>query len=241
MNTRKSQVQGDFPGAAPAAPMPPSPEQMAPAAPAAPAAGMPSFDLGVPAPDFSMGMPGMSMPSAPMSAPAMGDRQEILGPIKSLTQIFYDMDIANFIENNIQFDSDDITRLVWAEYGGGKDGKKDNSKLGKRIDQNTDNSPEEAKNERDSTKNSKWERLEKGKSIEDIVSYSDLGKVVSGLMYGVTMKMIAQGAAPPGGGSAPMMASNKARIIIAKNLDREYLFRESDTIINEIYKKLKLS
>jgi hypothetical protein len=39
--------------------------------------------------------------------------------------------------------------------------------------------------------------------------------------------------APPGGAA---MASNRARIIIAKNLERECLFKQSDAIIKEIFK-----
>ena len=50
-------------------------------------------------PDLGMAL-GVPPPATPMAGPTMGDRQEIIGPIESPTQIFYDMDVANFIENN---------------------------------------------------------------------------------------------------------------------------------------------
>jgi len=58
----------------------------------------------------------------------------------------------------------------------------------------------------------------------------------------VVQKVFAAGAAPAGGagGGMPAFASNKARIIIAKNLEREYLFRQSDTMIIEIINKINL-
>ncbi len=231
---KKAQVQGDFPGAeaAPApAPPPAMPDMSAPAAPPPSLGGMPDLGLGLGAPP---------PPAAPMAGPAMGDRQEIIGPIESPTQIFYDMDVANFIENNLQFDSDALAKKIWLEYGGTEDGKKDSAKLGKRTDEFSDNTPEQAKAEREATEDTKWERLKKGTSIEDIISFSDLGKMVSGLIYGVTQKIFAQGAAPAAGGGMAM-AANRARIIIAKNLEREYLFKESDTIIKQLINKIKLS
>ena len=71
--------------------------------------------------------------------------------------------------------------------------------------------PEEAQAERESTEDTKWKRLKKGTSIEDIISFSDLGKMVSGLIYGVTQKIFAQGAAPAAGGGMAM-AANRASL-----------------------------
>jgi hypothetical protein len=236
---KKAQVQGDFPGGDAAGATAPAPMPDMGAAPAAPTAPDPSLG-GMP--DLSSMLGGPPAPSAPMAAPAMGDRQEIIGPIESPTQIFYDMDVANFIENNLQFDADSLTKKIWLGYGGTEEGKKDNSKLGERTDDFADHSPEEAQAEREATEDSKWKRLKKGTSIEDIISFSDLGKMVSGLIYGVTQKIFAQGAAPVGGAGGGMaMAANRARIILANNLDREYLFKESDTIIKQLINKIKLS
>ena len=230
---KKAQVQGDFAGIeatpAPTA-APPVPDMGAAPAPAPAAGGMPDMSslFGAPA------------PAAPMAAPALGDRQEIIGPIESPTQIFYDMDVANFIENNLQFDADALAKKIWSEYGGTEEGRRDNAKLGERTDDFSDNPPEEAKAERESTEDTKWKRLKKGTSIEDIISLSDLGKMVSGLIYGVTQKIFLQGAAPAPGGMGAM-AANRARIVIAKNLEKEYLFKESDTILKQLIKKIKLS
>lgn len=232
---KKAQVQGDFPSPDTAASAPaPAPDMtLAPPAPSPALGGMPDLSgmIGAPSP----------APSALMAAPAMGDRQEIIGPIETPTQILYDMDVANFIENNLQFDADSLTKKIWSEYGGTEEGKKDNSRLGERTEDFADRSPEEAQAERESTEDSKWKRLKKDTSIEDIISFSDLGKMVSGLIYGVTQKIFAQGAAPQAAGGGMAMAANRARIILANNLDKEYLFKESDTIIKHLINKIKLS
>jgi hypothetical protein len=214
--------------------------QEAPAPPMAPAPAPPAMDpmaLGGGMPP----MPPMGMPTDPMAAaapapmppPPPGERQEIIGPISSPSQMFYDMDLARYIQNNLQLDADALAKKVWEAYGGKPNGQEDASKTGTRTDSFTDNTPEQAQAERTATENSKWKRLEAGKTIADIVSYDDLGKIVSGLIFGVIQKVITQSMAPPGGAA---MASNRARIIIAKNLEREYLFKQSDAIIKEIFK-----
>lgn len=227
--------------------LPPAPPPQAPEMPMAPAAppAMPDLGMGAPAvPDLSGlggGMP--PAPSAPMAAPAGNERQEIIGPIKSVSQIFYDMDIVNFVENNLHLSSEELTRKIWLDYGGKENGKPDNTKIGKRKDQESDleSNPEEAKKERTETEDCKWERLESGKNIDDIITYADLGKMVEGVIYGVVQKAFMAGMAPPGGAPGmPAMASNRARIIIAKNLEREYLFKQSDTMIKEIINKINL-
>ena len=227
------------------APMPaPAPAPMPEAAPAAP-----PVDLGMPPstgmPDLGgMGM-GLGAPPAPapMAAPAGGERQEIIGPIESVSQIFYDMDIVNFVENNLHINPSELTRKIWLDYGGKENGKADQTRVGKRTDDSVNNDPDKAKAEIDQTEDSKWERLKSGKNIEDIISYSDLGKMVEGVIFGVVQKAFAAGQAPAGGaagGGMPSFASNKARIIIAKNLEREYLFHQSDTMIKEIINKINL-
>jgi len=216
-----------------AAPPPPPP----PAPPAAPlGGGMPP--LGPPPPMGADLMGGMGAPPPP--PPSSGtDRQEIIGPIRSLAQIFYDMDVAKFIQNNLHVDNDKLTKKIWTEYGGKENGKANFANIGKRTDKNNDLSPEDAAKERKSTEESKWERFEKGKTIADVISYDDLGKVVEGLIYGVIQKSSAAAMAPPGG--APMgggiMAANRARIIIAQALEKQGEYCLSDTIINDILEK----
>lgn len=191
---------------------------------------------GMPPMPPSMGMPTDPMAAsapAPMPPPPAGERQEIIGPISSPSQMFYDMDLARYIQNNLQLDADALAKKVWESYGGKPNGQPDASKIGTRTDSFTDHTPEQAQAERTATENSKWKRLEAGKTIADIVSYDDLGKIVSGLIFGVIQKVITQSMAPPGGAA---MASNRARIIIAKNLEKEYLFKQSDAIIKEIFK-----
>jgi hypothetical protein len=222
---------------APLAPPAPAPE----AAPAAP-----PIDLGIPAglPDLgSMGLPAPApAPSAPMASPAGGERQEILSPIESVSQIFYDMDVVNFVENNLHINANELTRKIWLDYGGKENGKSDQTKVGQRTEDVADIEPDQAKKEREQTEDSKWERLKSGKTIEDIISYADLGKMVEGIIFGVVQKAFAAGQTPPAGagGGMPSFASNKARIIIAKNLEREYLFKQSDTMIKEIINKINL-
>ncbi len=219
--------------AAAAPPPPPPPEP--PAAPLG--GGMPP--LGPTPPMGADLMGGMGAPPPPPPPSSGADRQEIIGPIKSLAQIFYDMDVAKFIQNNLHVDSDKLTKKIWTEYGGKENGKENSTNSGTRTEKNNDLSPEDAAKERKSTEESKWERFEKGKNIGDIISYDDLGKVVEGLIYGVVQKASAAAMAPPGG--APMgggiMAANRARIIIAQALEKQGEFYLSDTIINNILKK----
>jgi hypothetical protein len=217
------------PGMALPAPTPlPAPD---PLAGAAPAPAIPPMGGGLPMD------PGMGMPTDPMAAPApTGDRQEIIGPINSIAQVFYDYDVAKYIQNNLHLNEKDLASKIWSEYGGNPDGTSDESKSGKRTDNNLKLSPEDANKEREQTKNSKWERLEENKTIEDIISLSELGNIVKGLIYGVVMKSSAQAAAPPGGAPAGgIFAANRCRIKIAKALEKEYLFNQTDAIINDIF------
>lgn len=195
------------------------------------------------APDMGgMGLGAPPPAPAPMAAPAGGERQEIIGPIESVSQIFYDLDIVNFVENNLHINPSELTRKIWLDYGGKENGKADQTKKGKRTEDSVNNDPDKAKAEIDQTEDSKWERLKSGKTIEDVISYSDLGKMIEGVIFGVVQKAFAAGQAPAGAtaGGMPSFASNKARIIIAKNLEREYLFRQSDTMIKEIINKINL-
>jgi len=234
---RKAQLD---PGTAPPPPPPPTG-----AAPAAPSVAPPMPDMGM-TPGLGMPppppMPGLG-PTDPMAAGGASgvNRQEVIGPIDSLAQIFYDLDIAKFILNNLQIDSKKLASKIWEDFGGKPDGQTDSSKSGKRTEQNAKASPEDAAQERDRTENSKWERLAKGKTIGDIISLDDLGKVVEGLIYGVIQKSGTAAAAPPGG--APPMggglfASNNARIIIAQALEKRYDFYLADAIINDIIKSV---
>lgn len=209
--------------------------------PEMPAAAPPAPPMGLGAPPMPTPLPGpgidpMGGMGAPPPPPSSTERQEIIGPITSLSQIFYDMDIAKFIQNNLHIDSNELTQKIWSDYGGKENGKTDPDKTGNRTDKNLKLSPEDAAEERKSTEKSKWKRFQKNKNISDIISYDDLGKIVEGLIYGVVQKassaaMAPAGAAPMGGG---IMAANKARIIIAKNLENQGLYHLSDTIIKNI-------
>lgn len=222
---RKAQ---DAAGALPPPPPPPPP----PAGGAPPMGG--GMDLGLGAPPMG-GIDPMAGAAPPPPPPGGTERQEIIGPITTLTQIFYDMDVAKFIQNNLQIDSKKLTEKIWQDYGGNEDGTVDPNKFGQRTDDDLKLDPDAAKKERDNTKNSKWERLELNKTIEDIVTYADLGKVVEGLMFGVIQKAGQSAAAPPGG--APpggALAANKARIIIAQNLEHQKLHFQVDQLLKEI-------
>ena len=214
---------GDIPAMPPAAPLPPDP--LAPTGLGAPG-------LSAPPTDPMAGLP----PSAP------SERQEIIGPITSLSQIFYDMDVAKFIQNNLHIGPQKLTKKIWTDYGGKPDGKANFSNTGNRTEDNLKLSTDDASKERKDTEDSKWKRFEKNKTISDIISYDDLGKVVEGLIYGVIQKANASAAAPAGGAGGPMggiLASNKARIIIAKNLEKEGNYYLSDTIIKDLIKFFK--
>jgi hypothetical protein len=150
------------------------------------------------------------------------------------------MDVAKFIQNNLTVDSKDLAEKIWTDYGGDENGEVIPQNTGKRTEESAKNSPEDAGKERKATEDSKWERLEDGTTIGDIVSYEDLGKITEGLIYGVIQKANAAGAAPPGGAppGGGLMASSKARIIIAKASEKLGDYYLSDTIIKDILKNL---
>ena len=216
----------------------PAPPPLAPAAPPMD----PMLGAAPPTPTFpgTDPMAGAIGTPAPSPAPS-GDRQEIIGPIESLAQIFYDFDVTKFIQNNLHINSKDLASKIWEEYGGGEDGQPDNDKTGQRSENNLKLTPEDAKKERDNTKDTKWERFAEGKNIGDVISLDDLGKVVEGLIYGIVQKTNTTANTPPGGapmGGGGLFASNKARIILAQALDLQGEFYLSDTIIKDIYKSL---
>lgn len=162
------------------------------APPAAPPMG------GIPPPP--MGMPGMPPPPG---APPPGPRQELVGPLDSVSKILYDYDIGTVVDGNAARDAEDLALEVWKAYGGTEMGDDVESKTGNRTPDATKAAPEKQEAERKATEDSRWHRLPRGKTIEDITTLDELSEILSGLVLG-SVKAKAPAAAPPGGMLPPM-------------------------------------
>lgn len=165
-------------------PPPPPPAAMPPAMPA-PMGGMPP------------------MPPAMAAPTANTPRQELVGPLDSVSKVLYDYDIGTAVDGNAARDAEDLALEVWKTYGGTDIGDGIESKSGERTDNSVKQSPEQQETEQKNTDDSRWKRLPKGKTIEDITSLEELSDILSGLVMGA-VKSKAAPPAPPGGMMPPM-------------------------------------
>lgn len=174
----------------------------APPEAAPPAGGMPPVPPppmgGMPPPP--MGMPGMPPPPG---APPSGPRQELVGPLDSVSKILYDYDIGTVVDGNAARDAEELALEVWKAYGGTELGDDVESKTGNRTPESAKAKPEKQEAERKATEDSRWQRLPHGKTIEDITTLDELSEILSGLVFG-SVKAKSPAAAPPGGMPPPM-------------------------------------
>ena len=140
--------------------------------------------------------------SAPEGPPP---RKEIYGPLDTLAKILYDANITDIIENSTSTSPEDIAEQIWEDYGGNEKGNADQSKTGQRSPSDVNIQQDQGEKDRDSTDGSKWLRLPKGKTIEDITPLKDLTNIMSGLVMGTIKKSAGGGGGgpPPGGGGPP--------------------------------------
>jgi len=154
---------------------------------------------GMPPPPMG-GMPGMPPPPG---APPSGPRQELIGPLDSVSKILYDYDIGTVVDGNAARDAEELALEVWKAYGGTEMGDDVESKTGNRTPESTKAAPEKQEAEHKATEDSRWQRLPFGKTIEDITTLDELSEILSGLIFGA-VKAKAPAAAPPGGMPPPM-------------------------------------
>lgn len=154
---------------------------------------------GMPPPPMG-GMPGMPPPPG---APPSGPRQELIGPLDSVSKILYDYDIGTVVDGNAARDAEELALEVWKAYGGTEMGDDVESKTGNRTPESTKAAPEKQEAEHKATEDSRWQRLPFGKTIEDITTLDELSEILSGLILGA-VKAKAPAAAPPGGMPPPM-------------------------------------
>lgn len=211
--------------------------QVPPDAAAAPPAGappmMPPPPMGGMPPPPMGGMPGM--PPTPGAAPS-GPRQELTGPLDSVSKILYDYDIGTVVDGNAARDAEELALEVWKAYGGTEMGDDVESKTGNRTPESSKSSPEKQESERKATEDSKWQRLPHGKTIEDITTLDELSEILSGLVLG-SVKAKAPAAAPPGGMPPPManaIALMRRHAEIADTSGYHDIADEIDSIISSI-------
>jgi len=153
-----------------------------------------------------MGMPPMGAPAAaPGPAdPNAGPRQELVGPLDSVSKILYDYDIGTVVDGNAARDAEELALEVWKAYGGNEMGDDVETQTGRRTDSVLKLKPEQQESEREATENKRWLRLPLGKTIEDITTLDELSEILSGLVLG---SVKSKNAPPAPGGMPPPMAS----------------------------------
>ncbi len=137
-----------------------------------------------------------TMPAAGGEAPAApaSTFKVIYSPLDSLGKILADLDFKAFLENNFGTDEIDLAQKVWTMYGGAED-QMGKGKPGKRSSSPaSDNPDEQAKiqeEEYNNTRDSRWERLPEGVSIEEITTPEAIEKSIIG-GYNVLFKEVAK-------------------------------------------------
>ena len=125
-------------------------------------------------------MPAAGAAGAPAPAPAF---QIIHSPLDSLAKILADVDFKSFLENNFGSDPKDLAFKIWTMYGGSMDDLK-SGKPGKRLEKPQSDDPtiqeEKQKEEYNETRNSRWERLPLGVSINEITDIETLENAIVG-------------------------------------------------------------
>ncbi len=135
-------------------------------------------DMGaLPMADAGMGAPGAPAPEA--AAPAF---QIIHSPLDSLGKILADLDLKTFIENNFGSDQADLAQKIWVMYGG-NESQLGEGKKGAREDKPISDDPMQQDSIQDeeynNTRESRWQRLPLGVSIDEITTPEAIEKTLT--------------------------------------------------------------
>jgi hypothetical protein len=146
----------------------------------------PSMMSGLDDPSMS-GDPSMGLGSLPdmsgMGAEPEPQEETPTPPLSTLMGVLKDYGIEDVIKNDTGKPADELGMEIWVSYGGNDLGGADKGKIGKRPLAGI--SPELSEKEMKETINTKWERLEEGKTIAEITSLEDLVNTIQGLIYGL--------------------------------------------------------
>ena len=180
-----------------------------------------------------MGMDTMPM-AAPAGAPpggAPGEGQAqptfkvIYSPLDSIGKILADLDFKTYVQNHFGDDADALAHKIWVMYGGAED-EVSTGKTGLRQDKPQAQDPTQAEQiqsaEYNATRNSRWERLPAGVSIDEITNTRAISQALTG-----GWEMLSRA------NSKPAEAKALAWLKLAEAADDKGLFKLADKIIVE--------
>lgn len=105
----------------------------------------------------------------------------IHSPLDGLGKILADLDLKTFLENNFGSDPADLAKKIWVMYGGNEDGLGEGKK-GKRKEKPESEDPTQQEkiqdDEYNETRESRWERLPEGVSIDEITTPEAIEKTL---------------------------------------------------------------
>jgi len=105
----------------------------------------------------------------------------IYSPLDSLGKILADLDLKTYIQNNFGTDPKELAQKIWVMYGGNEN-ELGGGKKGKRKEKPASDDPtqqEEIQNEEyNQTRDSRWERLPEGMSIDEITTPEAIEKTL---------------------------------------------------------------
>lgn len=149
----------------------------------------------------------------------------IYSPLDSLGKILADLDFKTYVQNHFGDDANELAHKIWVMYGGAED-EVSPGKKGLRQDKPKTQDPIEAEqvqtDEYNATRNSRWERLPMGVSIDEI---TNTGAIAQALTGGWEMLSRAN--------SKPAEAKIQAWLKLAEAADARGLFKLADMIMIE--------
>jgi hypothetical protein len=130
------------------------------------------------------------MGAMPMADPGAGAAPEaaapafkiIHSPLDSLGKILADLDLKTFLENNFGSDPADLAQKIWVMYGGNEN-QLGEGKKGAREDKPISDDPMQQDSIQDeeynNTRESRWQRLPEGVSIDEITTPEAIEKTLT--------------------------------------------------------------
>ena len=199
---------------------------------------------GAPPGGMDMGMGGGGEGTAEMANPQGADRQEIGGPLNEVALVLHDFDIQQKVETTGK-DPAKLAQEIWIAYGGDKTGGVVPGRVGQRDpDQNVPEDQIEA--ERQSTEDTRWDRLPRGLNIAQVILGSDdpqdkadpqeafntLEKLCQGMLISSAQSLnpVYQKVYGPAAGGGMPTASVKYWYKLASKYDRGNKLRSADLV-----------
>lgn len=178
-----------------------------------------------------LGMPPPGGAPPPGGQPPAPTFKVIHSPLDSLGKILADLDFKTYLQNNFGTDSQELAMKIWEMYGGSRNDL-EKGKTGRRKEEPASADPVSLDkihdDEYNATRNSRWERLPEGVSIDEITTTGALSNAI----YGGFMSLKKEKAPAPGGGG--LAATSIKLLKIAEKADSLKRYKVSDEIMDFI-------